>query len=371
MTTTTAPLRSEAAAQADFSRIRYAQCWEDADVLLAALEVQPGDACFSVASAGDNTLALLTRDPARVVAVDLNPAQLACLALRVAAYRVLDHAALLELVGSRPSERRPELYAACRPLLSTADQAFWDASPAAIEAGIGTAGKFERYFDTFRRRILPLVHSRRRVERLFDERDLAAREAFYEKEWNTWRWQLLFRLFFSRFVMGRAGRDPAFFRYVEGSVAGRILERCRHALTQLDPRENPYVQWILHGSHPDALPLALRPEHFETIRARLDRLAWHQTSVERYLGDGAGPFDRFNLSDIFEYMSPENFHALLHTIVEAGRPGAHLAYWNTLVPRSRPEAMADLLIAHEERSRELLLQDKAFFYCAFVLEEIA
>ncbi len=49
-------MASEAAANADFSQIRYAQCWEDADVLLDALDVQAGDTCLSIASAGDNSL---------------------------------------------------------------------------------------------------------------------------------------------------------------------------------------------------------------------------------------------------------------------------------------------------------------------------
>src|SRR6476661_3208045 len=111
---------SEAAANADFSEIRYAQCWEDADVLLEALDVRPGDVCLSIASAGDNTLALLTRDPARVVALDLNAAQLACLELRVAAFRTLSHGELLELIGSVPSRRCGDLYRRCRPALSAA-----------------------------------------------------------------------------------------------------------------------------------------------------------------------------------------------------------------------------------------------------------
>src|SRR5260370_42529121 len=93
-------MRSEAAERADFSGIRYAQCWEDAYVLLAALEPGPGKRCLSIASAGDNTLALLSRDPESVLALDLSPAQLACLELRVAAYRVLQHNELLALVGS-------------------------------------------------------------------------------------------------------------------------------------------------------------------------------------------------------------------------------------------------------------------------------
>src|SRR4051812_50139898 len=93
-------MRSEAATRADFSQIRYAQCWEGADVLLRALAIQPGDTCLSIASAGDNALAMLSRAPGRLVALDLSPAQLACLELRVAAYRELTHAELLLLVGS-------------------------------------------------------------------------------------------------------------------------------------------------------------------------------------------------------------------------------------------------------------------------------
>ena len=52
-------MHSEVADRTDFSIVRYAQVWEDADVLLEALDVQPGDTCLSIASAGDNTLALL------------------------------------------------------------------------------------------------------------------------------------------------------------------------------------------------------------------------------------------------------------------------------------------------------------------------
>jgi S-adenosylmethionine-diacylglycerol 3-amino-3-carboxypropyl transferase len=367
-----APLqtRSEIAAKADFSAIRYAQCWEDADTLVEALDVRPGDTCVSIASAGDNTLALLTRAPGRVIALDLSPAQLACLELRVAAYRALEHSKLLELIGSTPSTRRTELYTRCRPLLASEARAFWDAQPAAIASGIGGAGKFERYFALFRRRVLPLIHNRASVERLLAGGALDERRAFYWSAWNTWRWRLLFRLFFSRFVMGRAGRDPAFFSYVEGSVAERILARTSYALSELDPAENPYLQWILTGRHTTALPLALRPEHFETIRANLDRLEWRCQSLEDFLAE-AGPrsVDRFNLSDIFEYMAPEGYARLLERLADTGRPGGRLAYWNMLVPRSCPESLADRLKPLSELAARLHQQDKAFFYSALVVEE--
>src|SRR6478609_8677795 len=93
-------MQSEIVQRADFSQIRYAQCWEDADVLLEALDIQPGDSCLAIASAGDNALAMLSRSPGRLIALDLSGAQLACLELRVAAYRTLSHDELLLLVGS-------------------------------------------------------------------------------------------------------------------------------------------------------------------------------------------------------------------------------------------------------------------------------
>ncbi len=368
-------LATEVAARAKFTSIRYAQCWEDADVLLEALDVQPGESCLSIASAGDNSLALLTRDPARVVAVDLSSAQLAALALRVAAYRNLSHEELLELIGSRSNahsgHRREDLYRRCRSSLDPEASHFWDHHIHEIRRGIGSAGKFEGYFALFRRWILPWVHSQKTVQQLLAGGDQAVREAFYAQKWDTWRWRWMFRLFFSRLVMGRLGRDPSFFQYVEGSVADKILQRTRDALTRLNPAENPYVHWILTGRHGAALPYALRPEHFETIRENLHRLEWSCQSVEdRLKQEGPRSFHRFNLSDIFEYMSWESSGELLESLANSGRPGGRLVYWNMLVPRSRPESLAGRLLPLKDSAKALHRQDKAFFYSDLVIEEI-
>lgn len=363
--------RAEAAEHADFSRIRYAQCWEDADVLIGALQPRPGQVGVSIASGGENTLALLASGPARVVALDLSPAQIACLELKVAAFRELGHYQLLQLIGSEPGTNRRELYRRCRIQLSPDARRFWDSRGEWIDEGVGSAGKFERYFELFRRRVLPLVHRRATINRLLEGGTCEEREAFYREHWDTWRWRAMFRLFFSRAVMGRLGRDPSFFRYVEGAVADRILERTRHALTRLNPAENPYLQWILTGRHTSALPYALRPEHFETIRDHLDRLEWQCASVEDFLGaSGEGAVDWFNLSDIFEYMSSDRTRHVLTSIARSARPGARLAYWNTLVPRSRPEALADTLRPLGDLAHRLHRADKAFFYSAFVVEEV-
>jgi S-adenosylmethionine-diacylglycerol 3-amino-3-carboxypropyl transferase len=364
-------MTSEIAGRADFSRLRYAQCWEDADVLLDGLDVQPGDTCLTVASAGDNTLSLLTRDPARVVAVDLSPAQLAALELRVAAYRELSHGELLELTGSRPSTRREALFARCRPRMSERARLFWDSQPAGIAQGVGAAGRFERYLATFRQWVLPLVHTGATSGRLLLPATREERVRFYDERWNTFSWRALFRTFFSERVMGWLGRDPSFFRYAERSVAEHLLERVRHALTVLDPSANPYLSWILTGSHSDALPHALRAENFELIRDRLDRLEWHEAAIEDLLASRRLPvIDRMNLSNVFEYIAPARFRTLLDGLADAARSGSRMLYWNMIVPRRGADVVPHRLRELGDLSAQLFARDKVFFYSALRVEEV-
>ena len=357
--------------RANGHRLCYAQCWEDADVLLEALDIRPGHVCLSIASGGDNTLAMLSCGPARVIAVDRNPAQIACLELKVAAYRALEFEEVRELFGSLPSCRRERLYRRLRPSLSADARRYWDARADAIVMGVGEAGKFEGYFRLFRNRVLPLIHNRQRVAHLLRGGPRPAREMFYDASWDTRRWRLMFHAFFSRLVMGRLGRDPECFRYVEGGVARRLLARARHALTALDPADNPYVQWILLGRHATALPCALRPDRFAAIRANLDRLEWHCGALEEWLASHNGlAIDRYNLSDIFEYMSAEAYRQLLQHLVAVGKPGGRLAYWNLLADRRRPAELADRLNPLTALAEHLHTNDRAFFYGDFVLEEI-
>jgi S-adenosylmethionine-diacylglycerol 3-amino-3-carboxypropyl transferase len=363
---------SEIQHHADFSAIRYAQCWEDSRLLVAGLKPQ-GRHCLSIGSAGDNSFALLAAGAASVTAVEMNPAQVACIELRCAAYQRLEHAEFLELLGVLPSTQRVPLYQRCRALLTESAREFWDARLDTIAVGIGSAGKFERYFEIFRKWVLPLAHPQRRVQALLEPRSPADREHFYHQVWDNRRWRWIFRGFFSRTVMGVLGRDPEFFKYVEGTVADRILGRTRHALVHLAPAENPYLQWILTGTYRSVMPDALAEDQFESIRRALleGRFQVVHDSLESWLGRNPGRcYDAFNLSDIFEYMSEENTARLLGQLVAASNRGARLAYWNMLAPRSRPESLAHRLHSCEAEASALFETDRAFFYSRFVVEEV-
>jgi S-adenosylmethionine-diacylglycerol 3-amino-3-carboxypropyl transferase len=361
---------SDIATRAPFDFVRYANCWEDAEILVEALEVSGTSRCLSIVSGGDNTLALLASAPELVVGVDINAAELACLDLKRAAIAVLEYPDALAFLGFTPSARRAATYASLRGALGDDARAFWDRNPGLVEHGVIHAGKFERYFAHFRRWVLPLVHTRRTTEKLLHHKTQSERTRFYERTWDTAAWRAVFRVFFSELVMGRMGRDPEFFRYVEGSVSDRILARVRHALTTLPGEDNPYMRYILTGSFGAALPLYMRPESFDRIRASLDRLrVVHGTidDAERALGVR---YDACNLSDIFEYMNDSDFEHVTSELFRVCREGARLAYWNMLVPRSVARRHPARAIRDDELSERLFARDRAFFYQAFHLDRV-
>lgn len=362
---------AEIATKADFQQIRYAQCWEDADVLLEAINVTEDGTYLSIASAGDNTLALVGAGAKRVIAVDLSSAQIACLELRVAAYRNLSYTELLELLGQNPSRERRALYQRCRQDLSADSTAFWDRNPRQIANGIAQGGKFERYLRIFRRFVLPLIHGRTRIERLFEIETEAERRDFYETHWNTRRWNWMCRLFFARISLGRLGRDPSFMRFAEETVWGSLQRRIPNALIVQRPADNPYLQWILCGRFGTALPYSLRPENFARIRNNLDALEWRCEAIEDVLKDlPPASLAGCNLSDIFEYMSEAAYEQLLGRLVRSGAPGCRLVYWNVVVSRKRPASLCTALIEKRHLAKILHQKDKAFFYRDLILEEV-
>jgi len=230
-------------------------------------------------------------------------------------------------------------------------------------------GKMERYFETFRTKMLTLAHNQKRLRSLFTPKTEDERTHYYYKTWNNLRFKLVFKLFFSRFVLGRLGRDKEFFKYVKGSVADRIHDRMTHAFTKLDPSENSYLQFMFKGYYIDAFPYSLRPENYEKIRANLHRIEFQKISIEAFITSCSDKIDAFNLSNIFEYMNQEEMDILYKAIANKSNIGARFVYWNLFAPRSSENLRDKLGIKTSQKKNDLfLLKDKAAFYSQFYLD---
>lgn len=357
--------------RADFTRIRYASCWEDADVLVHALDPKAGEEILSIASGGDNSLALLAGGPQRVIAIDLNPAQLACTELKKEAMRLLSYEETLQFLGVIGCSHRRSYYQKLKNRLTDEVREFWNQNVDLIDQGIIHVGKFENYFRLFRTYCLPLIHSKKRVKQLMEPKEEAERLNFYEKRWNNLRWRLLFKFFFGRKMMGKLGRDAEFFKYVETSVADRILARAKYALSVLPTDTNPYLEYIVKGNFAKNLPFYLRRENFEAIRGNLDRLELFKGGLDEVFQTYPSVrFSGFNLSDIFEYMSKEQYAKELGRIVRRAKPGAKIAFWNMLAERKEVADLESHISFLTDKAEALHRKDKAFFYQSFVLGEV-
>ncbi len=124
-----------------FAGLVYAQIWEDPVADMTALALPAGADMICIASGGCNAMSYLTADPASVTAVDLSPAHIALLRLKVAAAQHLDQAAFYDLFGRANLPGNPALVLdQLAPHLDAQTRDYW----AGRHLGRKRAGMFAR-----------------------------------------------------------------------------------------------------------------------------------------------------------------------------------------------------------------------------------
>jgi S-adenosylmethionine-diacylglycerol 3-amino-3-carboxypropyl transferase len=361
-------MEKELTEKVSFDFIRYANCWEDADILLAGLAPPSGAKILSIGSAGDNSFSLLCCRPSLVVAVDVNRTQLHLIELKKACIHLLAYEEILAFLGFHPSTQRKLIFTKIKKELSSSCAAYWEANLDQIESGIISQGKFEKYFQLFSKKILPWIHSPKTIQQLFAEKDAESQKLFYDKHWNTWRWKFLFKIFFSRFVMGKYGRDPEFLREVKVPVGTSIFNRAEKHLSSIAAQHNFMLRYNLKGDFENLLPHYLEPNNFQEVKKNLGQLeifeGYAEDAIQKF-----GTFNSMNLSNIFEYMDQNLFRKTAAELLRATQPGGRIAYWNLMGPRLMSDYFKDELILKKELSAELSQRDKGFFYSNFIVEE--
>jgi len=168
--------------------------------------------------------------------------------------------------------------------------------------------------------------------------------------------------------MGWLGRDPEFLRQVEINVADFIFSQAENQLSSKRAHQNHMLRYNLTGDFGTLLPEYLREENFATIKKNIDAIQTFQGYAQE-AGAKYGNFDAMNLSNIFEYMTNDIFSATGEALLKIANPGARIAYWNLMVPR-RLSAQFTQLEYQEKMSKELMKQDKGFYYSNFITEKL-
>lgn len=298
--------------------------------MLSQIQGHPGR-ILSIASALDNTLAMLLLDPDEIVAIDYNSAQIALCRLKLCGIAHLEHEEFLELLGIKEGNAGA-LYDRLRPFLDAQTRAYFDAHRYLIEqVGLVHSGRFEYYFGVFSKRVLPLVHNKKTVDAFMHASTLEAQRAFYQSRFCNRRFALMFKIFFSEAVMKRIGRDKAFFKYNEGGLADVLRSRFEGCISHNLNTKNPYLQYILYNRF-EQLPVYLQPENYAKIKQNLHKITIRQTDFFSELARG-DQYDFMYLSDIFEYMSADVMADATKAIDQVLTPGGQVLLFNMLNPR--------------------------------------
>jgi len=314
----------------ELDRIRYSLVWEDGRSLAAALNVGPADHVLVVTSAGCNVLNALLLHPRRVTATDLNPAQSRLLRLKRHLIRYHDHHALRGLLGLDGPAGVAATWRQLAPALPPGLRAAWAPFFAAHPGGILTAGKLESYVTGFYPTLPPAT--RAALRRLVQCESVAEQAAFFAAHLHGPAFEQQFTTYFDAANLSQ-GRDPRLFRYAGEAGGATFYHRLGRAVATQLLRDNFFFRFFFFG--PTDLPEAILPpcyqrRHFATLRQSLPRLTIRTGEAVDFLLSPAGAdVTKASLSNIFEYVSPEEFRRCCGQLFARAAP-LRLVFWNLL-----------------------------------------
>ncbi len=371
-----------------FRNLVYAQIWEDPDVDMAALRIEPGNSIVTIASGGCNALSYLVADPARIEAVDLNPAHVAFNRLKFAAAAHLpDYETFYRFYGQGDDKRNLDAYRLyLRAHLDEETRDYWESRTVTgrrrisifhrrlyrhglLGGFIGLGHKMARLYGADPRDLLQ-ARTIEDQKRFFDE-TLAP---LFEKRlirWATTRKTSLFGL----------GIPPQQYEALSGagSDMATILRQRVEKLACGFPLSENYFAWQAFGRGYGSgelapLPPYLSRQNFEAVRSRASRISITNTSLTEFLAAKATQsVDRFILLDAQDWMTDAQLNGLWTEITRTAAPGARVVFRTapaeSLLPGRLDEALLGRWTYHETESRALHDKDRSSIYGGFHLYE--
>jgi S-adenosylmethionine-diacylglycerol 3-amino-3-carboxypropyl transferase len=354
-----------------FHGIVFNMSWEDPEMDRRALRVGPGDTVISISSAGCNPLNFLCQNPDRLITIDGNPAQNALVELKLAAIQTLDHPTFFDIFAARNPSVVTKVYRRwLRPLLSVRSREFWDRNLWMARRGVYDYGKMGMAARVVRFVLPRLGISKRLTEQFLELRSLDEQTAIYRKHVEPRLWgPFAKRLCKSRWFIYLCGVHPRQFALVNGrhDIYKYVKERIEYVLTKVPIYDNYFLSVAVTGRfRGQRVPPYLLEENFETLRNNLSRV----TVVNGWLGPyldtlPAGSINKFNLLDIFDWMTPELFESTLRSVLRAAAPRARLIYRSGSYQLDPPESVRPHLEHHADLSKELLAIDRSATYGSF------
>ena len=373
-----------------FSGLVYAQIWEDPEVDMQAMDLSEGHRIVTIGSGGCNMLAYLSRRPASIDVVDLNPNHIALNRLKLAAFRHLpDHASVRRLLGEQGVSTNIRMYERhIAPHIDTATRRHWEARGltgrkriSVFNRNIYRTGLLGRFITIGH--LIARSHGVR-LEELADTRSLREQRMFFDTRiaplfdkplirWLTRRKSSLFGL----------GIPPQQYDELASLASdGTIAPVLRHRLEKLCcyfPLKDNYFAWQAFmrrypRSEEGVLPTYLQEQHYRAIRETAHCVTVHHANFTELLArKPAGSVDRFVLLDAQDWMNARQLNDLWTEITRTASEGARVIFRtaaeDSILNAKLAPALLDQWHYQAERSRTLNNEDRSAIYGGFHIYE--
>ncbi|HEX3673998.1 MAG TPA: DUF3419 family protein [Rhizomicrobium sp.] len=368
-----------------FKGFVYNQIWEDPEVDLEALALEPHHRLITIASGGCNILNYLAADPASIVAVDLNPNHVALSQLKLTALeRLPTYEQFFRFFGRADDKANRALF---DQLLSRhldgATRAYWDTNRAF------RGRRIDMFTDDLYRhgllgRFIGVLHAvaklhGKRLDGIVTAKNKQEQRAEFERSiaplFDSRSIKLLSKSPISLYALGI---PPAQYDELvaEGDPISVLRARVEKLACDFPVGEN-YFAWQAFTRGYDvenrqAVPAYLQRDVYDVIRTRTDRVEIRLASMTDYLKTLApASLDRFVLLDAQDWMTPAMLNALWREIERTAARDARVIFRTAGSDSPLPRKLAPKLLApwdyREEESRALHARDRASIYGGFHL----
>lgn len=368
-----------------FNSFIYNQIWEDPTLDREALQLQSDSQILTIASGGCNVLNYLVDEPARIVALDLNPYHLSLSRLKIAAMQHLpDHAAFYDFFGFANKPINPERYQHyIKAHVSKELDEFWMGRSLLGQRRINMFrddlyrhtrfGYFMRFLHWIARRTNYAPEKLLQAKTLDEQREIFEQHIapFFDNRLVKWLGKLPMSVF-------SLGIPPQQYKAMkeQGNLIGQYRERVERLACQF-PIQNNYFAWqgFSHSydhEQREAIPDYLQAEHYTLIRQQLDKVETQLGSMIEYLeAQPAGSFDRFVFLDAQDWMTDDVLQQLWEQVARVAKPGSRIIFRTAADESPLEQALPPALLAgfdyDPQQSRAFFEKDRSAIYGGFHL----
>jgi S-adenosylmethionine-diacylglycerol 3-amino-3-carboxypropyl transferase len=356
-----------------FRGLVYAQIWEDPVIDMEALQITPESHIVTIASGGCNVFSYLTANPAKITAVDLNPAHIALNKLKQqAALRLPDYESFHRFFGLANRPENVDAYKTyLRGSLDDSARAYWEGrAPNGVRRINGFKTGF--YRQGLLGRLIGFVHWLAHRYGIDPKEILAAKTIEEQRHIFETRFAPFFDKKLLRWMVDQPaalfgfGIPPAQYDLLkvddQEGITGALRSRLRKLACDFDLKDNFYAWQAFgrgYGEHEGApLPPYLERKNYEAVRSRADRVEIRHTNYADYLESmPAQSLDRYILLDAQDWMTDEQLTRIWTEITRTAKPGARVLYRTAAVPDVVRGHIPDALMNQWEYEDQAKLDD--------------